>query len=115
MHCTPRYKVLMAAAPPPLSATSTPGDAAAPVLAAFAVRTPLLSSPALDERAGAKVFLTPERLQRTGSFKVRGAVNKRSSIPQDAGGGGVVASSSANHARRVAAAAEVLNMPASIV
>jgi threonine dehydratase len=90
-------------------------DAAAAVLAPFAVRTPLLSSPALDERVGAKVFLKPEMLQRTGSFKFRGAFNKLSSIPMEARGGGVVAFSSGNHAQGVAAAAQILNMHATIV
>ena len=90
-------------------------DAAAAVLAPFAVRTPLLSSPALDERVGTRVFLKPEMLQRTGSFKFRGAFNKMSSIPESARGGGVVAFSSGNHAQGVAAAARILNMPATIV
>jgi len=90
-------------------------DAAALVLAPFAVRTPLLSSPALDERVGTRVFLKPEMLQRTGSFKFRGAFNKMSSIPESARGGGVVAFSSGNHAQGVAAAARILNMPATIV
>src|SRR5437899_5510763 len=90
-------------------------DAAARVLAPFAVRTPLLSSPALNERAGTKVFLKPEMLQRTGSFKFRGAFNKLSSIPQAGRGGGVVAFSSGNHAQGVAAAAQILNMQATIV
>jgi threonine dehydratase len=90
-------------------------DAAARVLARFAVRTPLLSSPALDERTGARVFLKPEMLQRTGSFKFRGAFNKLWSIPQDARAGGVVAFSSGNHAQGVAAAARILNMQATIV
>jgi threonine dehydratase len=100
---------------PILPVTSTDIDAAARVLAPFAVRTPLLSSPALDERVGAKVFLKPEMLQRTGSFKFRGAFNKLSSIPQAARGGGVVAFSSGNHAQGVAAAAQILNMRATIV
>src|SRR3984885_11549725 len=90
-------------------------DAAARVLAPFAVRTPLLSSPALDERTGARVFLKPEMLQRTGSFKFRGAFNKLSSIPQGVRSGGVVAFSSGNHAQGVAAAAQILNMRATIV
>src|SRR3954462_2902887 len=90
-------------------------DAAARVLAPFAVRTPLLSSPALDQRAGTRVFLKPELLQRTGSFKFRGAFNKMSSIPQAERGGGVVAFSSGNHAQGVAAAAQILNMQATIV
>src|SRR3954454_8743159 len=90
-------------------------DAAAHVVAPFAVRTPLLSFPVLDERAGTKVFLKPEMLQRTGSFKFRGAFNKLSSIPQAERGGGVVAFSSGNHAQGVAAAAKILSMPATIV
>ena len=90
-------------------------ELAAQVLAPFAVRTPLLSSPALDERAGTRVFLKPEMLQRTGSFKFRGAFNKVSSIPLHARGGGVVAFSSGNHAQGVAAAAKILGMPATIV
>jgi threonine dehydratase len=90
-------------------------DAAARVIAPFAVRTPLLSPPVLCERVGTKVFLKPEMLQRTGSFKFRGAFNKLSSIPQSARGGGVVAFSSGNHAQGVAAAAKILNMQATIV
>jgi threonine dehydratase len=90
-------------------------DAAASVIAPFAVRTPLLSSPVLDARVGAHVFLKPELLQRTGSFKFRGAFNKLSSIPQDKRAGGVVAFSSGNHAQGVAAAAQILNMKATIV
>src|ERR1700679_1547385 len=90
-------------------------DAAARVLASFAVRTPLLSSLALNERAGTRIFLKPEMLQRTGSFKFRGAFNKMSSIPKDARGGGVVPFSSGNHAQGVAAAAKILNMQATIV
>lgn len=90
-------------------------DAAARVVAPFAVRTPLLSFPVLDERVGTKVFLKPEMLQRTGSFKFRGAFNKLSSIPQAARSGGVVAFSSGNHAQGVAAAAKILNMQATIV
>src|SRR5258708_35257160 len=90
-------------------------DAAARVVAPFAVRTPLLSFPVLNERIGTKVFLKPEMLQRTGSFKFRGAFNKLSSIPQDKRSGGVVAFSSGNHAQGVAAAAQILNMHATIV
>ena len=99
----------------PLPVTPADVDAAARVIAPFAVRTPLLSSPVLNERVGAKVFLKPETLQRTGSFKFRGAFNKLSSIPQHARAGGVVAFSSGNHAQGVAAAAQILNMQATIV
>jgi len=90
-------------------------DAAAEVLAPVAVRTALLSSPALDAATGARVFLKPEVLQRTGSFKFRGAFNKLASIPAEARGGGVVAFSSGNHAQGVAAAAQLLGVHATIV
>src|SRR5258707_15581578 len=100
---------------PTLPVSAADIDAAARVVAAFAVRTALLSFPVLDERAGTKVFLKPEMLQRTGSFKFRGAFNKLSSIPQANRGGGVVAFSSGNHAQGVAAAAKILNMQATIV
>jgi len=105
----------MADLSPILPVSSADIDAAARVLAPFAVRTPLLSSAVLNERAGTRVFLKPEMLQRTGSFKFRGAFNKLSSIPQQARGGGVVAFSSGNHAQGVAAAAQILNMQATIV
>src|ERR1700732_2406311 len=98
-----------------LPVSSVDSVAAARVLAPFSVRTPLLSSPALNDRAGTRIFLKPEMLQRTGSFKFRGAFNKMSSIPKAARGGGVVAFSSGNHAQGVAAAARILNMPATIV
>jgi threonine dehydratase len=95
----------------------TPADilAASETIKPFAVRTPLLSSPALDEATGAHVFLKPELLQRTGSFKFRGAYNKVASIPPAARAGGVVAFSSGNHAQGVAAAARLFNIPATIV
>src|SRR5258708_1874244 len=98
-----------------LPVTSADIDAAARVIAPYAVRTPLLSPPVLSERVGTRVFLKPEMLQRTGSFKFRGAFNKLSSIPMEARGGGVVAFSSGNHAQGVAAAAQILNMQATIV
>lgn len=100
---------------PSLPVNAADIESAAKVVAPFAVRTPLLSFPVLDERAGTKVFLKPEMLQRTGSFKFRGAFNKLSSIPQADRGGGVVAFSSGNHAQGVAAAAKILNMQATIV
>lgn len=99
----------------PLPITPADIDVAATVIAPYAVRTPLLSSPALDALTGARVFVKPEMLQRTGSFKFRGAFNKLSSIPQSARSGGVVAFSSGNHAQGVAAAAQILGMQATIV
>jgi threonine dehydratase len=79
------------------------------------VRTPLINAPVLDERLGARVFLKAETLQRTGSFKFRGAYNKISSIAQERRAAGVVAYSSGNHAQGVAAAARLLGMRATIV
>ena len=89
--------------------------AAAARLAGLAERTPLLSSAALDARAGGRVFLKPECLQRTGSFKFRGAFNRLSLIPEDLREGGVVACSSGNHAQGVAAAAALFGMRSTIV
>ncbi len=90
-------------------------EKAAKRLAGVAVRTPLVSAPVLDEAIGARVFLKAETLQRTGSFKFRGAYNKVSSIPPDRRAGGVVAYSSGNHAQGVAAAARLLGLRATIV
>lgn len=98
-----------------LPVTAADIDAAAHVLAPFAVRTPLVSSPALDDLSGGKILLKAEVLQRTGSFKFRGAFNKLSSIPAASRGAGVVAFSSGNHAQGVAAAAQLLKMRATIV
>ncbi|MBX9776177.1 MAG: threonine/serine dehydratase [Xanthobacteraceae bacterium] len=95
--------------------TAADVDAAASRLAGVALRTPLISSPVLDAAVGARVFLKAETLQRTGSFKFRGAYNKLSTIPHERRGGGVVAYSSGNHAQGVAAAAKILGMPAVIV
>src|SRR5437868_12153882 len=90
-------------------------EAAARRLAGVALRTPLISSPVLDAVTGARVFLKAETLQRTGSFKFRGAFNKLSSIPAERRAGGVVAFSSGNHAQGVAHAARLLDMPSVIV
>ena len=88
---------------------------AAARLKGVAVRTPLINAPVLDERLSARVFLKAETLQRTGSFKFRGAYNKISSIPEDKRAGGVVAYSSGNHAQGVASAARLCGMRATIV
>src|SRR5690349_22351268 len=95
--------------------TAADVDTAAKKLAGVAVRTPLVNNPALDARLGARVFLKAETLQRTGSFKFRGAYNKCASIPADKRAAGVVAYSSGNHAQGVAAAAKLLGMRATIV
>jgi len=89
--------------------------AAAGRLKGHAVRTPLVESPILAALAGGRVLLKLETLQRTGSFKFRGAFNRISTIPFAERPAGVVAFSSGNHAQGVAAAAAMLEMPALIV
>ena len=77
--------------------------------------TPVLTHPALDAAAGAEVLVKAECLQVTGSFKIRGAMNRLSQIPEAGRKAGVVAFSSGNHAQGVARAARLLGMPALIV
>ena len=89
--------------------------AAAKRIAPYAVRTPLVESPALSARIGGRVFLKLELLQRTGSFKFRGALNRLAMIPPEKRAGGVVAFSSGNHAQGVAAAAGLFGITALIV
>ena len=80
--------------------------------AASCAQTPLLESDALNELVGGRLLCKAECLQRTGSFKLRGAYN---TISQLAGEPALVAFSSGNHAQGVAAAASLLGVPATIV
>ena len=115
----------MTSSPELTNAEAIDGDTALPVLADIeaaaarlhgrAVVTPLLEPPALADRLGARVLIKPECLQRTGSFKFRGAFNKLVQIPAARRANGVVAYSSGNHAQGVAAAAQLLGVPATIV
>jgi threonine dehydratase len=89
--------------------------AAAKRIEGFAVKTPLLEAPLLNAKLGGRLLLKAEPLQRTGSFKFRGAYNAISQIPADKRKNGVVAFSSGNHAQGVAAAAQMLGMPAWII
>lgn len=89
--------------------------AAGRVLAGKAVRTPLLKNMALSELAGADVYLKPECLQHTGSFKFRGAYNAISSLPDAERARGIVACSSGNHAQGVGKAASIFGCPATIL
>jgi threonine dehydratase len=88
---------------------------AASRLKGVTVRTPLLRNEELDRLVGAPVWIKPETLQRTGSFKMRGAWNRISRIPEADRGKGVVAFSSGNHAQGVAESARILGMKATIV
>ena len=90
-------------------------EAAAGRLAGHARRTPLLSSPFLDEIAGRRVLVKAECLQHTGSFKFRGAWASITALPEAARARGVIAFSSDNHAQGVALAARMHGMRAVIV
>ena len=89
--------------------------AAAQRLKGHAVRTPLLNAPLLDAFAGRRVFVKPECLQKTGSFKYRGARSAVSALDASTRAKGVIAFSSGNHAQGVALAARELDAPAVIV
>lgn len=81
----------------------------------FAVRTPVLESPKLNAITGGRILIKAECLQRTGSFKFRGAWNMISKLDAKKAKGGVVAYSSGNHAQGVAAAAQIKGLSALIV
>ncbi len=89
--------------------------AAAKRLHGHARRTPLLSSPFLDDIAGRKVYVKPECLQHTGSFKFRGGWSALSGMDPDKRANGVIAYSSGNHAQGVALAARMHGVPSVIV
>ena len=78
-------------------------------------RTPVLTSASLDAMAGARLFFKCENLQKTGSFKIRGATNAIFSLAEDEAAHGVVTHSSGNHAAAVACAAAWRGIPAWIV
>jgi threonine dehydratase len=82
-------------------------------LAGVAVHTPLVTC--FGSKDGEKVWFKPENLQRTGSFKLRGAYNKISALLQEGQINGVIAYSSGNHAQGVACAAQMLGVKATIV
>ncbi|MDA1062921.1 MAG: threonine/serine dehydratase [Proteobacteria bacterium] len=90
-------------------------EAAATRLAGVAVLTPLLQSAALDDLLGGRVLLKAECLQRTGSFKIRGAYNLLQQLSPEQARRGAVAWSSGNHAQGVAAAGTMLGIHTAIV
>lgn len=89
--------------------------AAARRLSGLAVETPLVESAVLNERFGARILFKPEVLQRTGSFKFRGAYNRIASMSEEESRHGIVAFSSGNHAQGVAASAAMFGIKAVIV
>lgn len=88
--------------------------AAARRIAPHVLRTPLLHAPELSEAAGRPVHLKLETLQRTGSFKVRGAANRILTLTDEERARGIVACSSGNHGRAVAFVAGRLGVPATV-
>lgn len=98
-----------------MSVTLADIEAAAARIAGHAVETPLIESPALNDKLGRRVLIKPETLQRVGAFKFRGAYNRLSQLTGEQADRGVVAFSSGNHAQGVALAARLLGMPALIV
>ncbi|OAJ50604.1 threo-3-hydroxy-L-aspartate ammonia-lyase [Pseudomonas marginalis] len=89
--------------------------AAAQRLEGVACLTPVFTSRTLNAQTGAEVFIKCENLQRTGSFKFRGAFNALSQFDARQREVGVVAFSSGNHAQGIALAARLLGIPATIV
>ncbi len=90
-------------------------EAAAKRIAGIVVRTPLLRCDALDDAAGARVFVKAECLQRGGAFKMRGAANAILALAPDVRARGVIAFSSGNHAIAVSTAAKLFGISATIV
>ncbi|MGO4616853.1 threonine ammonia-lyase [Nocardia sp. 2YAB30] len=89
-------------------------EAAAELLAPVIRRTPMVASRVLSERVGSEVWLKCENLQRTGSFKPRGAYKRIANLPQDVRARGVVAASAGNHAQGVAWAATSLGIASTV-
>jgi threonine dehydratase len=78
-------------------------------------RTALAYSSVLSEVTGGEIYLKMENLQKTGSFKIRGAYNKIAHLSEEERKRGVVAASAGNHAQGVALAAQIFGIPATIV
>jgi threonine dehydratase len=89
-------------------------EAARARIAGIARETPVFSSETFSRRAGCDVLLKAENLQRTGSFKIRGAVNKLASLTDEERAAGVVAASAGNHGQAVAWAARELGAKATV-
>ena len=100
-----------------MSASPTFDDvlAAARRLEGVAIRTPLLENTRVNARLGGRLFIKAECLQRTGSFKLRGAYNFLASMSEADRKKGVVGWSSGNHAQGLAEAARLMGMKATIV
>lgn len=90
-------------------------DTATTRLTGVARRTPVLRSRLLDEALGAEIHLKAEHLQHTGTFKFRGAFNAIAALEHDVRERGILTYSSGNHAQAVARAAQIFQVPATVV
>ncbi len=90
-------------------------ERAASRLEPFIKTTPVLRAERMDEALGLQVYLKPENLQLTGSFKIRGALNKMLTLTEEEKARGIIASSSGNHAQGVAYAARQLGVKVVLV
>ena len=79
------------------------------------IKTPLISNETINKKVNANVYFKLENLQRTGSFKIRGASNKISQLSNDEKSRGVVAYSSGNHAQAVAYVSNIYNIKPTII
>lgn len=84
-------------------------------IAPYAVRTPLLEVPGLNAQLGARILFKPETLQRAGSFKFRGALNRALQLSEAERAGGMVAWSSGNHGLALSYVARELGIKATIL
>ncbi len=107
-HSTPRT-------PPPDAPTLDDIQRASALLRGQIGETPMLHSRTFSATSGAEVFLKAENLQRSGSFKIRGAINKIASLTDAERGRGVITASAGNHAQGVAIAAQSAGIPCTIV
>ena len=99
---------------PPLPTLTDIKDAAGR-LAGRAVRTPLIESSALNKMTGGRLLIKAEMLQRTGSFKFRGAYNRISRLDAAEHEAGIITYSSGNHGQAVAAVAAMFSIPATVI
>ncbi|MDK4737143.1 threonine/serine dehydratase [Rhizobium sp. CNPSo 3490] len=90
-------------------------EAARERIATHALKTPLLTNEVLDKAVGARVFIKPENLQRSGSFKLRGALNRALQLSPQQRQGGIVAWSSGNHGLAISYVARKLGIKATVL
>ncbi|MTC77448.1 threo-3-hydroxy-L-aspartate ammonia-lyase [Providencia sp. wls1916] len=90
-------------------------EAAAQRIAGIAHKTPVMTSTTVNKEFGAELFFKCENFQRMGAFKFRGALNALSQLTPAQKKAGVIAFSSGNHAQGIALAAQMLNIPATIL